>query len=282
MNKQPFQYSLLRYRHSYLLSEELNVGILFFFPLERRLEFLYPNHLQRISGLYPDFSTHTLRKYLKAFEKQAGKLNRKHTDSSSLFETSDLEELIEDYFLPKDATALLFTDVKKGTYGNAGQILDFYREQYLSVYEKVRAREHKDEQYILRKVDKGLKKRKLQANRAIRRNIKIKTNLFTEQFKYGWKNGTTNLITPIGLDLQKKQSIKEKAYGWHGKLDAFRETAQKENLRFDLILSRPDDKNLFKTYDNVLTLLEENKAPKKIIEVDEVDRYIDKINGQLA
>lgn len=281
MNKKPFQYCLLRYRHSYLLSEELNVGILFFFPLERRVEFLYPKYLQRISGLYPDFSTHTLKNYLKAFDKQAKKLQKNVTDSSNLFETSDLKGLIEEYFLTKDSTALFFADVKKGTYEDAGLILDFYRKQYLSIYEKVGVRKHKDEQYILRKVHKELKKRKLQTSQTIRRNIEIKTNLFSEQFKYGWENGTTNLITPIGLDLQKKQSIKEKAYGWHGKLDAFRETAEKDKLRFDLIVSRPDDKNLFKTYDNVLTLLEKNKAPKKIVEVNEVGRYIEKINSTL-
>lgn len=281
MNKRPFQYSLLRYRHSYLLSEELNVGILFFFPQESRVEFLCPKYLQRISGLYPDFSIHTLRNYLKAFEKQAKKLTQTFTDSSNLFETADLEELIEEYFLTKDSTALLFTNVKNGTYENTDQTLTFYYEQYLSVYKNIKAREHKDEQYILRKVDKGFKKRKLENNRAIKKNIEIKTDLFTEQFKYGWKNGTTNLITPIGLDLQKKQSIKEKAYGWHGKLDAFRDTAKKGKFRFDLILSRPDDKNLFNTYDNVLTLLEENKAPKEIIEVDELDGYIEKINGYL-
>jgi len=158
MSKLPFQYSLLRYRHSYLLGEEFNVGILFCFPEESRVEFLYPHYLQRISRLYEDFSTKTLRNYLKAFNKQAEKLSGKFAESSDLFTDTGLKNLIEEYFLTEDSTALYFAEIKKGTYGESiQQILDYYYDQYLSVYDKARPRKHKDEQYILNKVEKGLK-----------------------------------------------------------------------------------------------------------------------------
>lgn len=101
MNKQTFKYSLLRYRHSYFLAEEVNIGILFFFREEGKLEFLYPNRLQRISRLYPDFNINFLKKYLNAFDKQAQKLTKQFSEESDLFDRSAFSEVIESIFLKK-------------------------------------------------------------------------------------------------------------------------------------------------------------------------------------
>lgn len=281
MNKQPFQYSLLRYRHSYLLGEEFNVGILFWFPTESRLEFLYPHYLQRISKLYEDFSTKILRNYLKAFDKQAQKLTRKAEGDSDLFPDSGLKSHIGNYFLTEDSTALYFAEIKKGTYENRKQILEYYYEQYLSVYDSARPREHKDEQYILNKVEEGLKTANLSYTKEIKRNYTVETPYLSETFKYAWANGTVNLITPVGFDLQRKESITDKACTWKGKLETFKIKAEEENLRFDLIVSRPEERSLFKTYDNVLKLLEENEAPKEIVEEEKIKNYIDKIESYL-
>lgn len=283
MNKQQFQYSILRYRHSYFLAEEVNVGILFFFPPEGRLEFLYPNSLQRISQLYPDFTVHTLRKYLNAFYKQAQKLTKSGSfgSDSDLFEQSDLQSIIEEHFLKEDATALLFSDIKKGTYENAEQTLSFYEDRYLTVYEKEKERDRKDETYIIHKVEEGLKEYELTDSREIKREYIIETPYLSQKFNYAWKNGTINLVTPIGLDLTLEDSIENKGLNWHGRLDKFREKAEQDNLRFDLIVSRPEDPGLFKTYDNVLKILEDNKAPKVIYELDNLHAYVDHLSSNI-
>lgn len=282
MNKQIFEYSLLRYRHSYLLGEEFNVGILFWFPLESRVEFLYPHYLQRITNLYPDFSTKTLRNFLKAFEKQVNRINKDTYKSFDFYSDSALKNLIENYFLSQDSTALYFADIKKGTYEDIGKTLEYYKEQYLSVYEKSSAREHKDEQYILNRVEDGLKSLNLSYSQDIKRDYTLNTPYLSETFKYAWKNGSVNLITPVGFDLKRKDSITDKACTWRGKLETFKSKADEENLRFDLIVSRPEERSLFKTYDNVLKLLEENEAPKEIIEEEKLQEYVLGIGSYLT
>lgn len=277
MNKQSFQYSLLRYRHSYLLNEEVNVGILFYFPVEKRVEFLHPNHLQRLSGLYPDISFYILRNYFKAFKRQTNKLNKALLHESGLFATAELNQLIREYYLVEDSTALIFTEARKGLYEDADQIIAFYYRQYLSVYEPKKAREHKDEQYILNEVDNKIHEKHLEYNSALKRDIEIETPYLSEHFNYGWENGTINLITPVGFDLLLKDSITNKACQWRGKLEALLEPAKKHHYRYDLIVSRPESHSLLKTYDDALKLLNDNKAPKRIIEVDEVDSYVEEI-----
>ena len=61
---QKFQYSVLKYRPSYLLDERVNIGILFRFETkadygegigdENNLFFSYPNQLKRISDFFPN------------------------------------------------------------------------------------------------------------------------------------------------------------------------------------------------------------------------------------
>lgn len=282
MNNQTFQYSLLRYRHSYLLAEEVNVGILFYFPSVDRVEFLYPKYLRRISSLYPDISLTGLRKYLKAFDHKAQNINKRLRGDAELFEVSDLQTIIDEHFLRKDSTALLFSDIKKGVYENVNQTISYYRDQYLSVYDNPTIRDNKDERYIIKEVEKGLQTAALNFSDDIKQNYTVKTPYLSQTFDYAWQNGQTNLITPIGLDLQQKETIERKACTWRGRLDTLQETARENGLKFDLIVSRPAEKHLFKTYDNVLKILEDNKAPKEIIEVDQVNQYIKRVSEYLS
>jgi hypothetical protein len=277
MTKHTFQYSLLRYRHSYFLGEEVNVGILLYFPDKERVDFLYPNYLERISNLYPDFTIHSLRKYLKAFGKQAQKVTEQLSGSSNLFNGPNFQAIIEDFFLTKDATALFFSDSREGTYEDVYQTLTYYKEQYLSVYEKPAKRDHKDEGYIRNKITEGLRALNIINSKKVKRNYTLETPYLSQTFDYAWENGRTNLITPIGFDLKREESIESKGCTWRGRLDTLQAKAFEENLRFDLIVSQPTDRSLFKTYDNVLKILDQNKAPKEVIEVDEVNRYLEEI-----
>ena len=54
------------------------------------------------------------------------------------------------------------------------------------------------------------------------------------------------------------------------------EKAKKENLRYDLLVSAPQDKSLLKAFDKALTILESSEAPKKIITEDSYRAYAEK------
>lgn len=146
MNK-TFHYSILRYRHSCLLQEEVNVGLLFFFDEDKRVEFLYPKSLQRISSLYHNFSVTLIKNYLKTFERAANEVQKEFQSESEKLLSSELRNYINSRFLPDDASALFFTDLKRGNYSSTQKTLQYYKEQFLSDYETQKKKEKKTHHY---------------------------------------------------------------------------------------------------------------------------------------
>lgn len=62
-----FIYSVLQYKHSLSLKEILNVGVLFYFPEEQKIEFV-SGGFSRVKGAYPMVNTHLLKSYIKEIE----------------------------------------------------------------------------------------------------------------------------------------------------------------------------------------------------------------------
>lgn len=279
MNNKTFRYSILRYRHSYLLQEEVNVGLLFFFDEEKRVEFLYPKSLQRISSLYHDFSVNLIKKYFRTFERAAKKVQKELSRESETLFHSNLKSYINNYFLPDDASALYFTELKTGNYNRTQETLTYYFDQFLSEYEPPKKKDQRDERYILRKVSRIVDKLPEDRKGIIHRGVELKTDLLSEKFDYAWKNGTTNLITPVGFDLQHPQSIKNKACEWQGKLNTLAEEAQKNNYKFDIIVTQPLDKELFKAYDKAVQLIDRASAIQEIFEEQNLESYSERILG---
>lgn len=277
MNK-PFHYSILRYRHSYLLQEEVNVGLLFFFDTEKRVEFLYPKSLQRISALYHDFSVTLIKKYFRTFQRAAKQVQKEFSNDNVALFDSNLKSYINNYFLPDDASALYFTDLKTGNYNNIQETLTYYFDQFLSEYEPPKKKDQKDERFILRKFSNIVDKLPEQKKDIIQKKVELTTDLLSEIFEYAWKNGTTNLVTPVGFDLQHPEFIKNKACEWQGKLNTLADAARKKNYKFDIIVTHPNNnKDLLKAYKQGLKLIERGNANQEIFEESDIESYSQKI-----
>jgi len=120
-----FSYSVLRFRPSYLLEEQINVGLLFVFPETQQVIFLYPNDLQRVQLFYKKADLLMLEKYLESFKEKAISL------SGASFDEKDIHR----NFIPLDANSLYFSPHKSGHYSDINTILDYYKKQYFSEYE---------------------------------------------------------------------------------------------------------------------------------------------------
>ena len=110
-----FQYSILKYRHSYIAGEVFNIGILFLFN-NGKIEFHHPNKLSRIATLFHKSPISFLKNTLSAFRIKA-KYVSKEINKGELFK-SDLAQIISNYFLSESAGSLFFSDIKNGIYFN--------------------------------------------------------------------------------------------------------------------------------------------------------------------
>ena len=282
-----FSYSVLKYRHSIFLNEILNVGLLFYFPNEKRIHFSFPNKLNRISHLYKNLNISIIKTVHSIFVNQCYILNREFDfNSTGLFQdVLDIERpfknIINDAFLVEDASALYFEEIKTGIYSDYKEIISYYEEGYFSCYEdSLINSEKKDEKYIENKLKSNLR-HTLKNNQFNIYDISIDKNINTgivsERFKWGWKNGGDKLISLVGFDLVESDSIRKKAYEWFGKLSFLKEYAVGHNTEFHILTSKPTSRKLIKEYNSAINVIRKSEAPTEIITDSEIEDYSKRI-----
>lgn len=284
-----FQYTVLKYRHSLLLNEVVNVGLLFYFQSERIIQFICPNKLNRISHLYNNIDINNIKTIQNIFSIRCGELNKrwKYPIGGALLdynssEQSKFSDIITEHFLVNDSSSLYFDEIRSGSNIGIDYIIRHYKREYFSCYDEVVTYNHrKDEKYLEQRLKTALKASISNIHR-IEVNKEVSVGLITERFKWGWKNGTENLIAPIGFDLLEAETIKQKALSWYGKLSLLKEFAINNNISFHIITSNPTNKQLYKEYEKALKVLDKANAPTKIIEEPKILDYSEYILNNIS
>lgn len=287
-----FSYSVLKYRHSILLNEILNVGLLFYFPNEKRIHFSYPSKLNRISHLYENINIATIKSVQLIFISQCSVLNRDwNFEAYSLFkDVIDFERpfksIINDYFLVEDASSLYFEEVKTGVNIGAKEIISYYEKEYFSCYEEaIYNPNKKDEKYIENKLKANLRN-SLRNNSFSINDIEIdkniKAGLISERFKYGWKNGGDKLITLIGFDLLEADTIKNKALSWYGKFSFLRQFANDRDIDFHILTSKPSKRGLLSAYNDAIDIIKQADAPTEFFADNQIEEYSETLSKTIT
>ncbi|MGB0930779.1 MAG: DUF3037 domain-containing protein [Chitinophagales bacterium] len=294
MNPKKFRYYVLKYRPSLLLDERVNIGLLFVFEGDKQVQFLYPKRLQRLSGLYKGIVLKDIKNYLREFEQKADELTK---------EERVFSDRVADKFLLPDSNSLFFSESKFGEYIIIDKILAYYKEKYFSVYglsgvkepiQQLSERNFKVKEFLNVGTINGniffeqhndayltkmfFKQLKLKADNQpniglFQKDYQVKGKVFETTFDCAWQNGTTNLIKSIGFDLEEERLIQEKSFRWYGELSQLTSDSKDNKYRFDLLVSRPQDKKLFTAYDKALRILDNIETNKKIIEEDDIEEY---------
>lgn len=274
-----FYYSLLQYRYTQSLGEVLNVGVLLLFPEQRTAMFLHPERLGRIRKLYPKFAEKIIRSYFKGLVARTNQLTRQ----PEIF--ADYEghprQLIDNEILIRDSSALQFGELKTAVLytEDLEAISEQFYKLYLSFYDEHEHRARHDESYLLKEYQKRLLRRLngLLSREAFDHPVTVKpegTN-FTYQFAFAWQNGSFNLVKPVSFDLKLEQSITDKVTLNLGQFTLLRPYAQQHNARFDILVARPKDRQLYKPYDQAIHLLADQPYVK-IVEEEQLDNYSEK------
>ncbi len=266
MNKQYF-YTVLKYRPSYLLEEQVNIGLLFIFPGTEEIRFLYPTHLGRVSKLYPDADLPLLKRYLKTFERVAKKIQLAHY--------AEKLPSITTAFIPKDASSLYFSDFKSGTYADVSTLLKYYKDLYFGVYLD-HSKKRKDKAYLKKAFNQRLRKFSTSPEKLklFKEDIEIPNRISTTRFDYIWQNGRTNFVKFNSFDLQDEHYLQEKAFKLWGEISSLNGLLKTDSYQIDILVSKPRKKSLFPAYDKALQLLESLTTQHRITEEEALDDYV--------
>ncbi len=271
MNK-IFKYSLLKYRPSSVLDEQVNIGILFIFLEDNKVLFSFPKSLARLSALYPDIDLQDTKRYLSAIQSKAHKLS----DKDLILKTT-AENFIEKEFFLADANSFFFSDFKVGVYETEGieKIINHFTNQYFSYYNDPSIFDRKDDDYLVRKFTEGIKATgKLPM---FQKNVALSNGRVTANFDIRWQNGTTNYAKALSFDLVKSDSIQRKAVQWFGEMVQLGIDNNLDNKRFDFWVAEPSNKQLFKQFDKALDILNSIPQPKRIIIEKDLNSYIEEV-----
>ena len=277
-----YQYALLQYHHSQLLGEVLNIGLVAYFPQNKRLAFIFPEKLIRLKYAYPNVPEKTIRSYFRYFQERVNTLNK----TPHLFYDRDMEnglqQFLEQEFLAPDASALQFGNYRNSVLytDDLEKITDQLYNLYFSVFQIQDSNTKKiDETVLLRKYKNLLgkfltKDQSLNNTKNIYLDFAIHPNSdATVRFDIAWKeHNHTHLVKPVSFDLQRPESIQRKAWQYFGQFEDLQDFATKNDYIFDVILAKPKSNDLVKPYDNAIRLLE---RPKRVnlIEFDSLSNY---------
>jgi hypothetical protein len=287
----PFTYSILQYRHSLILGEAINVGVLFQFHVEEKLEFISGN-AHRLKLIYPDFDQTVYNYLIKSISKKV-----KDENNSSFFDfnsNSNLKKYISSNLLLEDSTVLQFQEPVT-VLGNKANLIsskfigkivnDFSALLLPDLTTKKSEIVRHNEQFLIKQLTDFIFKKNKDLEKKLIRNKIIKTQIDNRdielKFELAWQNGSTNFVKPLSFDLSEEKSIQEKSLVNYGYLKLLSNYAKENNYRFDFIVSEPQNKDLYKSYENALGLLDLSDAPKRIISEGDLKEYSEEAAEQL-
>ncbi|PWA05097.1 DUF3037 domain-containing protein [Flavobacterium psychrotolerans] len=289
MENNQYIYSILKYKHSLLLGESLNIGILIYIPNEEKFIFRYSKSLSRIKSIYDIVSEKTIKQYLSQIEL---KLQTLKSDEIHFYQNelvNFFDKFIDKFILPQDGSVLQFSSSKTSySYGNDSEtIANNLTSKYLLDKEKHIAGITTTKEPILVKKFYGylssldFERINQNANKFYK-NYKVRNETGNEfNFDYAWQNGTLNLIKPISFDLKESKGIAEKAYKNFGLFTDLSNEASSNNLRYDLLIARPTLKSLYREFDHALGLLETLQRVEIVLE-ENIEKYSQKAINALT
>jgi hypothetical protein len=245
------------------------VGMLFYFPEQRRLEFCFPDASRRLKKLYSSFSPRQLQTNLQSFSEWVTRANNELYPELSIVQ---YEVLIRSSLLDVDATVLRFANTVKAVPHSADikEVLSHYYELYFAdAYISPLHERTRDEGFLLSQFRNSLKNQDPGAAKLLQKDITVSVPATSVVFDYAWQNGTYNLIKPISFDLKNEQEIHKKALFYYGNFNLLSETAKEHQYRFDILLARPSNPRLSKEYNRAVGILKKTTAPSSFITEEE-------------
>jgi hypothetical protein len=129
-------YSQLRY-HDVRREENLIVGVLLIFPASGKVQFLHPEHLDRLKAAFPDCPQGTIRAYFEGFTHRCKEIMRQETPLPTTVQ--DAGPFIAAHFLTEDGSALQFSISHLAVLSteNLDVVFRSFYKRYLETYDLV-------------------------------------------------------------------------------------------------------------------------------------------------
>lgn len=273
--KQPYNYTVLRYVHDTATAEFVNVGVVLHCASYRFLRAKLRRTHRRLSALFPGFDSLAFRNSMRAIEAALNSVGAKYAEDDLLrSETNALQ--IAQSVLPADDSSLQWSPLGSGLTSDPASELDHLFSRLVSKYDEPSEHRRSDAD-IWRPVRERLAKANLTSK--LRSKV-IRGSIDELEFKHAWKNGVWHCCQALSFDLADADGIKRKAREWMGHLTAVSDAPEKFKPYF--IVGAPSNINLMPAYGDALAILKKTPVEPEVFPESEADKFVDLIEAELS
>jgi Protein of unknown function (DUF3037) len=210
-----YQYQVLRFLPDRVSGEFVNLGIVVYDQKKKQLAGKFYQKITRVSSFFPSINSRYLASTLKFLQKEFEIICDKFKNELSFEKIESIEDITKKV-LPKDDSALFFTDSKKLLEVSLDIALSDLYDKFVLSYIHVDERDYVTDKEVWNNLYKEI----FEKHKIIEhfRHHTVKTEMDSWEFEKAWKNGVWNCFETVSFDLVKADSIREKTYKWWGKL----------------------------------------------------------------
>jgi hypothetical protein len=222
------QYQILRYLPDRVSGEFVNLGIVAFDPLKGLLKSKFINKIGKISGFFPNINSRYLVKSVKTIQDELELFSARLHSEFSFRKINSVDEITKS-ILPKDDSALIFSEIKKTLDISVDATVGDLFSRFVNVHlmedddEEVR----RDKEVWTKVYKKHFDEHGISGHLAAHR---VKTSNDELEFDKTWKNGAWNCFETVSFNLTRPDAIKNKVYKWVGKLDELHSSSEKLHI----------------------------------------------------
>ena len=275
MTREPYTYSILRYRHDPVSGEQINVGVLLYAPQNGYLKAEIHKAYGRIKKVFPNVNGKILKQDLQRIEKAFEKLSRKR-EVDDMF-SRDLDALeLGHKVVSKDDSALIWSEAGSGLTKDPEDTLHNLHSRFVTQYEQTAQSVARGDADVWKPFRDELQEREIAeffASKTIRSD-------FNEiEFDHAWKNGKWHCIQPLSFDLGTEDGIQEKAARWVGNMLGL-EKADEAVVPYFLI-GEPKNSDMANACKRAMEFWASAPLRPKVFSETEMDRLADTLEDKI-
>ncbi|MEH6306188.1 DUF3037 domain-containing protein [Olivibacter sp. CPCC 100613] len=232
-----FQYQILRFQPDKISGEFLNLGVVIFDPSTQALAFDILRKAGGVSDVFHGINTRYLSKQLNYIATGLSRISKELLSEFKFQNVENIEELTKTVF-PKDDSSLFFSEVRRTLDMDIQVLTEYLGNRLISLAHKENDKDIKSDKEVWTKIYKKYFD-DLNISKYLT-PVVVPTKFGEINFDHSWRNGHLNFFEAVNFDLEKTESIKQKAYRWAGQIDEL--VTADEKIHLYLLAKMPEKK----------------------------------------
>lgn len=269
-----YSYTILRYVHDISTGEFVNVGVVLHAPQPCYLRSRMRTTYGRLTRLFPGADGEAIKRSLLHIEQGLCKMQER---AQGLFppECADALQFARSV-LVQDDSSLQWSALGSGVTSSLDDELDYLFEKYVLRYDKVFAKERRNDQEIWKEFSRALQRRQVLSKLT---ETKIVSDVDQRVFEHAWKNGVWHCLEPLSFDLVDGESIHAKALKWVGQVTAL--ASAEKSFKLYLLIGEPKNPDVLAHYDQAMRILKKTPMPVEIYTESRADELSELVAAQV-